>query len=220
MNYSVIIPAFNAEQTISETIASVISQSAPPAEIIVVNDGSTDRTLEIASSFGSTITIHTQANFGCGRATSVGMKIAKYPIIATVDADDIWLQQKMRMQLDFLNTHPESSIVCSRLRLFHHPHSHSSDGPIKDGYVRSTMVIRCLVYERIGDIIDPVGNRGDLVDWLARCRHSGINIDLIPEVLALRRIIPGSLSYSRNPLQDRGYLEVAKRAILRKKLPR
>ncbi len=218
MKYSVVIPAYNAAETISETIDSVLSQTAAASEIIVINDGSTDKTLQILSSYGDSITVISQNNQGCGKATSLGFKSSKYPIIATLDADDIWLKDKMRIQLDFLNTHPNSLIVCSQLRQFHHNQIDRENGLIRDGYGRSTMVIHRKVYELIGDIIDPIGNRGDLVDWLGRCRDAGIKIDFIPEVLCLRRIIPGSLSYGRNKELDRGYLEVARRSILRKKL--
>jgi glycosyltransferase involved in cell wall biosynthesis len=218
MKYSVVIPAYNAAQTIVETIDSVLSQSVPPSEVIVVNDGSTDNTLQILSQYSDSVKVLTQRNQGCGKATSLGFQTAKFPIIASVDADDIWLHHKMKVQLDYMSAHPECSIICSQLRLFHHLHPDRENGAIKDGLGRSTLVIRREVYELIGDIIDPTGSRGDLVDWLARCREAGLYITLIPEVLCLRRIIPGSLSYGRNETLDRGYLEVARRAILRKKL--
>ena len=218
MNYSVVIPAYNAHETLVETLDSVFAQSISPAEVIIVNDGSTDSTIEIATSYSKTLKVVSQHNQGCGKATSTGFALAKFPIIATVDADDIWLPNKMKQQLDYLETHSESKIICSQLRLFHHHHPNREGGAIKDGYLRSTLVIRRLVYDLIGDIIDPPGMRGDLIDWLARCRDAGINIDLIPEVLCLRRIRPGSLSFGRNKELDRGYLDVARRHLIRKKL--
>ena len=218
MSYSVVIPAYNASETLVETLDSVFAQTIPPGEVLLINDGSNDRTLEIATAYSKSLVIVSQTNQGCGKATSVGIQLAKYPIIATVDADDIWLPHKMKRQLAHLQANQEISILCSQLRLFHHNNHNRDGGSVKDGYGRSTLVIRRTVYDLIGEIIDPPGNRGDLVDWLARCREHGLTIGLLPEILCLRRIIPGSLSYGRNKELDRGYLDVARRAILRKKL--
>ena len=218
MNYSVVIPAYNAFETLAETLDSILAQSIAPAEVILVDDGSTDSTLEIATAYPGLVRVVSQSNRGCGNATSTGLELTKYPIIATCDADDIWLPHKMKQQLDYLDTHPESSIICSQLRLFHHHHFDREGGPIKDGYLRSTLVIRRAVYDLIGAILDYSGSRGDLIDWFARCRDAGLSIDLLPEVLCLRRIIPGSVSYGRNKELDRGYVMAAQRAILRKKL--
>lgn len=218
LNYSVVIPAYNASETLAETLDSVLGQSITPAEVIVIDDGSTDETARMVSSYPAPVRLVSQSNHGCGHATSTGIELSEHPIIAGLDADDIWLPHKMQRQLDYLATHPETSIVCSQWRLFQHNNPDRENGPVKDGYGRSTLVIRREVYEQIGKIVDPPGNRGELIDWLARCRDAGLSIDLIPEVLSLRRIIAGSLSYGRNQELDRGYLDVARRAILRKKL--
>jgi glycosyltransferase involved in cell wall biosynthesis len=217
MQYSVVVPAYNAAATINDTLASVFAQSVPPAEVIVVDDGSSDETAAMVSSCMQPIILIKQDNSGCGAATSAGMRAAKYPIIATVDADDLWLPDKIAKQLEFFATHPHSQLVCTRLRLFQHGSTDYNSGTEHDGYIRSTLVLKRQVYDEIGDIIDPPGNRGDLVDWLARCRETGFAIGLLPEVLCLRRVIPGSLSYGRDGKKDRGYLDVVRRAMLRRR---
>jgi len=77
------------------------------------------------------------------------------------------------------------------------------------------LTIRREVFLSVGDIVDPKGNRGDFVDWMARFREAGHREHEINEVQALRRIIPGSMSYERDITKDKGYLEVAHRSILR-----
>ncbi|RWF52772.1 MAG: glycosyltransferase family 2 protein, partial [Mesorhizobium sp.] len=60
------------------------------------------------------------------------------------------------------------------------------------------------------------GGRGEMIDWIARVREAGFALDMLDEVLALRRIRPGSLSYGRDAARDRGYLEVVRAAMLRR----
>ncbi len=102
MNYTVVLPAFNAAGTIGETIESVLRQTVPPARILVVDDGSTDATRWVAESFGGCVCVQSQPNLGPGAATSLGMQQCDTPLIATIDADDIWLPEKIQRQLDFL----------------------------------------------------------------------------------------------------------------------
>lgn len=77
------------------------------------------------------------------------------------------------------------------------------------------MVIRKEVAATVGPIMDPVGGRGDMVDWIARAREAGFRLDMLDDVLALRRIRPESMSYGRDN-RDRGYLQVARQAMLRR----
>ena len=79
------------------------------------------------------------------------------------------------------------------------------------------MMIRTDAARKIGPMIDPPGGRGDMIDWIARGRDLGLRLELLPDVLAMRRILPGSLSYGRNPQKDRGYLHTVKRALERKR---
>jgi hypothetical protein len=80
------------------------------------------------------------------------------------------------------------------------------------------MMMRTDCALRIGPMIDPPNGkfRGEMIDWLARARELGIRLELMPEALALRRVIPGSLSYGRDE-RDYGYLHVVKAALDRRR---
>src|SRR5262245_51225319 len=94
---SVVIPAFNAERYLSDAVNSVLGQSHPATEIVVVDDGSTDATPEIAKSFAS-VTYVRQANAGVAAALNHGSCIATGDFIAFLSADDVWNNDKLALQ--------------------------------------------------------------------------------------------------------------------------
>ncbi len=108
---SVVIPAYNAERTVAETLDSVLAQSMQDFEIIVVNDGSRDATGAILDFYaerhpGKVRVIH-QENTGQARARNNGIAAARGRYIAFNDADDIWAPEKLERQLRFLEDNPE-----------------------------------------------------------------------------------------------------------------
>jgi len=215
--YSVIIPAFNASETLAEAIDSLRQQSNPPVSIIVVDDGSTDNTAEVARSFGKSVTLIRQHNQGVGAATNTGMKQVGTPLMAFLDSDDIWLNHKAALQLEIFAARPELSGLCSRAQTFKGSLASPIQGGVFDLWSRTTLMVRTEAAQTVGDMIDPPGGRGDTVDWFARAKDLGFLFELLPEVLAWRRIRPGSLSYGRDLEKDKGYLLVAKRALERKR---
>jgi glycosyltransferase involved in cell wall biosynthesis len=214
MNYSVVIPAYNAAATISEALGSVLKQTKPPAEIFVVNDGSTDETASIAAAFDRRVRVINQENAGPGAASTAGILASSAAVVAMLDADDLWVEDKMAIQLGHLASVPDCHAVFGHVRAFR------ADGQEFEAYAgwsRITLAIRRSAALQIGPVIDPEGGRGEMVDWFARARELGLRFDMLDQVLALRRIRPGSLSYGRDDEKDRGYLRVAWLALQRKK---
>lgn len=97
---SVIIPAYNAEKYLREALDSALAQTHPQTEVVVVDDGSTDGTPEILKAYGSRITIVRQANRGVATACNAGVAAAMGKWIAFLDADDVWLPNKLALQLE------------------------------------------------------------------------------------------------------------------------
>ncbi|MBD2103241.1 glycosyltransferase [Leptolyngbya sp. FACHB-261] len=105
---SVIVPAYNAEQTISETIQSVQQQTFTDFELIVINDGSTDKTLDILEQIQDPrLKIFTYANAGLPMARNRGIGIATGEFITFIDADDLWVPDKLELQLMAIQKSPE-----------------------------------------------------------------------------------------------------------------
>lgn len=110
---SVVIPAYNAERFLEATLESALSQTFPPCEVIVVNDGSTDRTEEIALSFGSRIHYIKQQNQGLSCARNTGIAAAKGEWIALLDSDDLMTPDKLYKQARVIDTNFDLVLIYS-----------------------------------------------------------------------------------------------------------
>ncbi|HHP7244557.1 MAG TPA: glycosyltransferase family 2 protein [Elainellaceae cyanobacterium] len=111
---SVVIPAYNVEKTIAETIQSVLNQSFSDFELIIINDGSTDSTVEVVRQIlDSRIKIYSFENAGLPEARNRGIRHAIGKFVTFVDADDLWTPDKIEDQLDALQTYPEAGVAYS-----------------------------------------------------------------------------------------------------------
>lgn len=111
---SVIIPAYNAERTILATIASVQKQTFSDFEIVVIDDGSTDRTSELVKSIGDErIQVFSYPNGGVCAARNRGISHATGEFIAPLDSDDLWTSDKLELQLAALQKHPKAGVAYS-----------------------------------------------------------------------------------------------------------
>lgn len=111
---SIIIPAYNAEKTILATIASVQKQTFTDWELIVINDGSVDKTLEVLNTIKEPrMQVYSYTNGGVSVARNLGINHASGEYIAFLDADDLWTPDKLEMQLEALKQNPEADVVYS-----------------------------------------------------------------------------------------------------------
>ena len=216
--YEVIIPAFNAAETIADAVRSLNQQTVPPERIFIIDDGSTDHTYEVATKLAGSISVIAQVNQGPAAATNAGLERVTAPFISFLDADDVWVPEKAERQRDYLASKPTIAGCFARCAAF----TGSVDAPEfqkrADNWGRTTLMMRREVAVHIGMMLTGMpGNMGEVIDWIARGRHLGHRFELIEEVLAWRRIRPGSLSYSISFNEQRGYLLAARRAIERRR---
>ena len=108
---SVIIPTYNRGWILKEAIDSVLAQDFTDFELIVVDDGSTDNTQDILSSYKEDIVVLRQDNKGVSSARNRGIISASGQFIAFLDSDDLWLSQKLSRQVDFFNANPDA-LIC------------------------------------------------------------------------------------------------------------
>jgi len=108
---SVIIPAYNSGPLVEEAIGSALAQTRPPAEVVVINDGSTDDTAERLARFGPPVRVIRQANGGVSAARNRGLAAATGAFVAFLDADDVWHPDKLRRQLEAFAKRPELGLL-------------------------------------------------------------------------------------------------------------
>lgn len=114
---SVVIPAYNSAAFIGEALASVRAQTVQPAEILVVDDGSSDATREIAREAGA-IVVQVEQNGGPATARNLGIRKARGELIAFLDADDIWAPEQLEVCCGLLERHPEAAVAFSLVTQF------------------------------------------------------------------------------------------------------
>lgn len=114
---SVVIPAYNGALFIGEALESLLNQSRPADQIIVVNDGSTDETAEILRGYADKIQIIDQPNAGVAAARNRGLAAAEGDLVAFLDQDDLLLPDKLQQQVDCLAQHPGAGMLHSGWRL-------------------------------------------------------------------------------------------------------
>lgn len=110
---SAIVPAFNAERYVGEAIDSILAQSYPNIEILVVDNASTDNTAAIIKRYGERVTYLHQAKKGPAAARNQGLMQSRGDFIAFLDADDLWLPEKTERQIRYLVDHPEVGVCYS-----------------------------------------------------------------------------------------------------------
>lgn len=108
---SAVIPTFNRAWCVTEAVASVTAQTYPSMEIIVVDDGSTDRTRQVLEPYMDRITLLHQKNKGVSAARNLGIRESTGDFVAFLDSDDRWTPDKITCQMDFFLNHP-SAVIC------------------------------------------------------------------------------------------------------------
>lgn len=220
---SVIIPAYNAEKYLEESLESLYNQDvAIPFEIIVVNDGSTDGTLEILQRQLSKIRIINQTNKGIARARNAGFKAAKGNYITGLDADDLCLPHKLSFQWQFLNANPQYDMVFGKVEQFISPELDNGQNVISENIkVLPALtfpggMFRAAAFKKNGLIDESLNSCGDFMDWFIKAKEKGLPFAIIDEVLQKRRI--HNTNYGRlNTSEQVDYLKVLRAKLKRAK---
>ncbi|MGC4044602.1 MAG: glycosyltransferase family A protein [Armatimonas sp.] len=196
MKISVVIPAYNAEKTISATLSSILGQTHAPDEIIVVDDGSKDNTCAVVSQNFPQVKLLRRENGGPAAARNQGIRDATGDWIALLDADDTWLPNRLEKQVP-LTADPEVAIVHCYVK----PDSQAPEVIDfaalwkKNCIANSTVLIRRAALEQVGWLNEAreLISVEDYNLWL-RITHAGWKVATCREVLVNYTPTPGSLS--------------------------
>lgn len=197
---SVVVPVFNGARFLGDALDSVFAQRCPPSEVIVVDDGSTDGSGELARARGVCVLV--QPNGGMAAARNAGVASSRGELIAFLDHDDVWLPGKLERQVAALREEPELGIVYAHAELAVEPGARLprwlreyADRPMP-GYLPSTLLVRRQVFDAVGGF-DPAFAVGADSDWLLRAKDAGIGFRVLPDVLVRYRIHGGNSIYQQ-----------------------
>jgi len=127
MKLSVVLPVYNAEKFVAKAIQSVLDQTYKDFELIIINDGSKDSSLEIIQSFKDPrIRVIDQENQGLAKTLNIGLGLAKGDYIARMDADDICLKHRFQEQITYLKKHPDIGLLGTAVEIIDENDKHLS----------------------------------------------------------------------------------------------
>jgi len=146
---SVIIPVYNCEKYITDAVDSVLAQTHRSIEIIVVDDGSTDKTKEALAAYGDRIKYIYKENGGPASARNVGIKMSKGQFIAFLDADDMWVENKLEQQLIDID---DAGMVGSGVKpgLPHPVFLSYKELLLKNSFINSSVLVKRECFDRVG----------------------------------------------------------------------
>lgn len=225
MRVSVVIAAYNSEAYIAEAIESVLGQTVPPDEVIVIDDGSTDGTRGILDSFGDRIIALTQANSGQAVAVNKGLALARGELIGFCDADDLWTPRKLEMQRALLDHDGSVEAAFGKVQQFVSPDVPEQHRArltpaieIMPGELKQCMLIRRAALMRIGPF-DETLPATFFIAWLGRAKQSGLKTAHVDDIVVRRRLHLGNGGRTNTDAQNLQTLMALRKAIKARQLP-
>lgn len=219
---SVIIPVFNGGKYISEALESVLAQTHENIEIVIVDDGSTDNTSQIAQEFmahNSSMKYVYQENQGLAASRNKGISLSKGDFIAFIDADDIWVEDKLETQIKILLKNPSIEMVSGKVKQFispeipveKHDEYHFVQDEIQSNLI-GVALIRKSAFDKYG-LFDPTLRIGQDMQWVLQAKEKELKIEPIPKLVYYRRLHPDNLGRSRSDENYKTRLKILKQAI-------
>jgi glycosyltransferase involved in cell wall biosynthesis len=215
MKISVIVPLYNCAPYVAEAIDSILMQTRPADEIIVVDDGSTDDGGKVLARYGSAVRLIVQQHSGRTTALNKGLHEAASDTIAFLDADDFWTSDKLDRQAAMLSANAAIDGVFGYVRQF--ADCDAIAGCIippepQPGVNKNTLLIRRNAFERFG-YFDESLQTSDFVPWYSRATALGLQTLMIPDVVAYRRLHATNTGIVRRQEQQQESLIGLKRGL-------
>ena len=224
---SIIMPAYNAERTITETVQSVLQQTFHDFELIVINDGSNDKTQELVQEIvDERLQIFSYENGGVAKARNRGIAHAKGEFIAFIDADDLWTLDKLELQLAALRQNLQAGVAYSRTCFmdvddkgealsFHPSPPYSFAGDVYEQLLVSDFIhsgsntlIRSQAIDAVGEFDPTIPQCADWDYWLRLATHWSFVV--VPKYQILYRRTPGAMSSKVEGMKAASLLAIEK----------
>lgn len=199
LSVSVVVAVRNGARFLGEALASLRAQTHTPAEVLVVDGGSTDGTIGIALRQPG-VTVLTQDGETLADAYNTGIRAARGEVVAFLSHDDLALPRKLERQVARLEAEPALSMCTHAVEFFLEPGAALPSGfrlellgAARPAPIMETLAARRELFERIGGL-DPRVSPSDDVEWFARARDLSVPAAVLSEVLVRKRIHEGNTS--------------------------
>jgi glycosyltransferase involved in cell wall biosynthesis len=203
---SCIVPTFDAGEHLAGALECILGQTHPPAEVLVVDDGSSDDTVAIARAWGDPVRVVEQPTAGPAATRNRGAAEATGDLLAFLDPDDRWLPHKLEVQVAHLATDPGAGGCVGRVRqvwadgfddeaAHYAAHPRMADGGVP-GYATTALLVRREAWAEVGPL-DTDRWYSDATEWFMRARDLDVRIDLLEDVLTLHRLHDRNLTRRR-----------------------
>ncbi len=217
---SIVTVVRNGEAYLQEAIASILSQTVQPFQVLVVDGRSTDRTPEIARSYKQ-IQYLVQQTTGLANARNLGIRHAEGEFIAFLDHDDVWMPRKLELQLRRMCEKPALGYTTTRMVFVgdrgappeRKPEYRAASAP-RSAPTPSALMARRELFQQVGEF-DPQYTIGCDSDWFTRARDMAVQTEEIPDVLLRKRLHHANLSLDAS-LNRLEMARIARQSILRR----
>jgi glycosyltransferase involved in cell wall biosynthesis len=219
---SVVVPVFNGEQFLGEAIDSVLAQTYEPVQLIVVDDGSTDASAEVAEGYEGVAVVRHERNRGPAVARNRGIEKANGALITFLDADDLMKTERIEKQVAAIDGGADCVLALEEHLVepgIEKPKQFTAKrAPISDRedlWVTGSLLATREAIERIGAYDESMPYSAD-TDYVLRAMETGLRVEMLDEKLTIRRFHGGNLTYDF--AQIRGAMfQVLRRRIVRRR---
>jgi len=213
VDVAVVIPCWNHGRLLRAALASVTAQTVHPAQVIVVDDGSTDATVHVARTHPG-VTLARQTHCGAAAARNVGVALADSEFIAFLDADDLWPPTSLAGRIAALRESGDDGCF-GVVEEFRDPADEPRPvRPKSHARLSGSILVSSDSWARVGTF-DPSLAAGEIIDWVARFDAAGLTWNVVDEVVLRRRIHDANTGRQTSTRRD--LLEVARRSIAAKR---
>lgn len=217
-----ILPVFNGAAWVRRAVASILTQTRPPAEIIAIDDGSRDDSAAILAEL-SGVRLLRQENSGVAAARNTGVAATTSPFLAFLDQDDAWTPNKLALQLAALEAEPGAGFSLAQQRLRLGPGVTEAPAWVRPeqldqpslGYLPGTLLVRRETWEAVGPFDEAIRSGADDTEWFFRARDAGVRHVVVEEVLLEREV--HAANQSGNPEAQRDLMRAVRASLLRKR---
>jgi glycosyltransferase involved in cell wall biosynthesis len=198
---SCIVPVYNGERYLRDALESIFAQTYDDLEAIVVDDGSTDSTSEVAAAYGSRVRYLRQSRSGQPVARNAGVQSSVGEFVSFLDADDLWHPEKLTRQMARFVARPDLDYCLTLVQNFWEVEMQEEEehyrgrprGQPLPGFVAGTLLAKREVFDRVGPF-DTSFKHADKTEWFLRADSRGAVREMLPDVLMFRRMHPDNVS--------------------------